>query len=215
LLVGGDWMPLWRFLIPGLPLAILLGARAFDACTMHWSRGAKCALLFASALMHGFLNVQAALSVQRPAFSFPSGNAIRLAVSNGNPAYFETVRWLETLSPPPRSLAVGELGYFCHGFRAECMDLHGLIDKRISKSREFPNTVIGKKLPLGDADFSKAELGRYLLNRAPDLFILSLEETGGEREALFQGAYTRLKAIGNFRIFGPSASPRAVSPDSG
>jgi hypothetical protein len=201
MLVGGDWMPQWRFMAAGLPVSIWLTARALHAWTAHLPAPGRPAAICAPLLLHLAAGAWLAPGPQPLDFSPPTRERILRAVGNGNPHYAEVARRVAALEPAPRSLAVGELGFFCHQVRVPCVDLHGLIDPIIAKSREFPNTVIGKKLPVGEAAFRETDLGRYLLHRAPDVWILSLEETGGPREEILGGAWLRLETVGNFQVY--------------
>lgn len=209
LMVGGDWMPAWRFMIPSLPLAIWLLTRAlagrWDARIPISGPGPRRAIGSALAALlvsaHGALSYQAARRDQALDFSLPTTAKLHMAVSGGNPNYMEVVRWLGSMSPAPRSLVVGELGYFCYYVPVKCLDLHGLVDPYIAKSKSYPNTVIGKLLPIHEDGFRETDIGRYLIARDADVWILADMETGGLRDTLFQGALIRRATFGNFQIF--------------
>jgi arabinofuranosyltransferase len=200
LLVGGDWMPLWRFMIPSLPISLWLCARLFSA----WSRSTGFAgpIVFCLAFaLHVSLNVKAANAVQSWDFSPLTMQRIQNSVSGGNINYKRLVDWIKELSPQPVSMAVGELGYFGYYIPIPCVDLHGLVDSFIAKSQQYPNTVIGKMLPIGDPGFPDTELGQYLLKRNPQLLIITVDEVQGLTDPLFHGAYVHLKTVGNFMVF--------------
>lgn len=204
-LVGGDWMPQWRFLAVSLPVAIWLAGRAFNAWTASLGRPTALGLLSLPILAHLALGTLVGPAPVPLDFT-PSMEKLHRMVNGGNPNYQKLVGALDTLAPGARNLAVGELGYFCYYVRVPCIDLHGLIDPYIAKSREYPNSVIGKKLPLADPGFPETGMGRYLRSRNPDIWILDGEETGGPTDTLFGGSYIRTATVGNFQIF------RAVSP---
>jgi hypothetical protein len=209
MLVGGDWMPQWRFMAAGLPVSIWLAARALHAWTAGMPPRMRHAVAGAALILHLAAGAWLAPGPQPLDFSPPTRDRILGSVGNGNPHYVEAADWVSALDPAPGSLAAGELGFFCYRLRVPCVDLHGLVDPIIARSREFPNTVIGKKLPVGEPAFRETELGRYLMQRAPDVWILSLEETGGPREEIFGGAWIRLATLGNFQVYrGAGAASR-------
>ncbi len=214
MLVGGDWMPLGRFLAPALPVSIWFCVRTF-AC----ARTFGCGRIFGTVLwmlalaVHFGINWKAAEEVQSMDFSFPSVARIQSS-SNGNPNYRKISAWLDSLPSPPASLAVEELGYFCDYFSGPCLDLHGLTDAHIAHSHQYPNSVIGKSLPLTDPGFANTELGEYVLKWNPEILILDVRNSQEKTDSLLRGHYRLTTAIGNFNLYRrtPRATPRDNRP---
>ncbi len=204
--VGGDWMPGFRFFIAIMPFMALGVSLLFQQCmAFPLFKKAGWALVVPLILLYAFTN----WNIHHKWLSIPWARfnlaVVRNTVANGNPSYEKIVTWLRNEKPDIRSIAVGELGYICYYSKLECIDLHGLVDPIIAKSKEYPNTVIGKKLPLHQKGFSSTNLGRYILSRQPGLFIVGHAETGGPADAIFDGQYIKISEIGNFQIFQPKS----------
>jgi arabinofuranosyltransferase len=213
ILVGGDWMPLWRFLLPSLPFCIWIAGRTFGSRfskmenadfvpgVSAWRRGMHHWIASAFIAIHLYLCLSPTLATQPPDLSPPDLAPLEASIANGNPHYAQAVSIIKALDPMPRNLVVGELGFFCFRIRVPCLDLHGLIDPVIARSNEFPGSVIGKRLPIGDPEFASTAIGRYILDREPDVWVVSLEELGGEPESLMDGRFRRIRTVGNFGIY--------------
>lgn len=106
-LVGGDWMPVFRFLIPTLPICIWLGMRAYSLWILEYQRVTQVAATVALGV-YVAVNVSAAKEVEPMNFSFPTLEKIQMHASY-NPGYFYMTNYLKTLSPPPQNMAVGEV----------------------------------------------------------------------------------------------------------
>ena len=220
LLVGGDWMPLWRFMIPTLPIMILLSARAFSILSLAAKKHSQkrfrlIQFVFTSALgIYFVINVSEARKVEPFTFSLApktkiipeqvsQSNAPYFAptYSNNSPQYTEILLWLEAQNPRPKSIAVEELGFFCYYFKVPCLDLHGLTDATIAHSKQFPNSVIGKTLPLLDTNFALTDLGRYILYKAPDMLIIGSDSTKPLGETILNHQYQQIHTIGLFSMY--------------
>ncbi|MFC1584436.1 hypothetical protein ACFL5V_02695 [Fibrobacterota bacterium] len=207
---GGDWMPEWRFFVPVIPVFAFMSSAVLSQFLTGPGRPVKWAALLLITT-HILLNIISTAYPAPPQRRFSQDrNSLELAIYFWNPNYLKVTNWLKSKKPYPQSLATGEAGFFCYYTQTYCLDLHGLADRTIGKSREFPNTVIGKKLPIGEEGFIHSHLGKYILGKQPEYFILSPAETGGPRQFLLDSHYVKIKEFGNFQIFSanqPSQNP--------
>jgi len=144
LAVGGDYMPLGRFLVPAVPLAALALAA-----------GAT------SSLPAGALALGAALLGLQP---YLSGRAL-------DPDWarlrFEAFGlWVGTHLPPDAVVCLGQIGAVGYLGQRPVLDTHGLVDAHIARHRPEDYEVAGGAgHTRGDAD--------YVLERAPDAVMMA------------------------------------------
>ncbi len=195
--VGGDWMPAWRFIVPVIPLLILISCKTHAYLFSRLGKTHQLILIISITSLFVCLNY---LSVKKIIFNpeiIPNIKSLKKTVSNWNPNYEKLASWLNKRQDV-KLVAVGELGYFGHYTNFHFLDLHGLIDKTIAKSAEFKNSVIGKKLPYHETGFSETQIGKYILKRSPDLIIISPQE---DFHYILDGHYIKVHKIGNFNIY--------------
>jgi hypothetical protein len=163
LLVGGDYEPTGRFYMPVLPILALLyqeGLRSFVLLCATTGRVAHAvAAVAALAVGTGILadshrRIEAVLRARR----WPQGRA----------SHHEQLRavgtWLGTQTPPGTLVAVSSIGALAYYADRPIVDMMGLTDRRIGRTRM---ALMGR----GPAGHEKGD-GAYVLGRRPHLILL-------------------------------------------
>lgn len=158
-LIGGDWMPGYRFIVPVLPFLALAGAYLLAGTVDADASPRRKLVLVASA---GFVLLSSwgqwsALQVQVPWLKpfWTTG------YFQPHPIYHQVALWLNENTAPADLIAIEEAGlipYYCEG--RKFIDLYGLTDKRLARAPGLP-------------PFEKKDDG-YVLSRAPDFAVLGV-----------------------------------------
>ena len=159
ILVGGDWMPVWRFFVPWLPLACVALARA-------WQLGARDAGVATRSLAVGVaLSTFCLLLWEMSLFNFDMVPAVR--------QWSEQVRssstvgaWMGSTLPAGTTVATyanGSLSYNA-GPKITFIDMLGLTDEHIARRGER-NMAMGPGHMAGDL--------AYVARRRPDVIMFS------------------------------------------
>lgn len=127
-LEGGDWMPAFRFVVPILPFAALLGdaalSEAHDRWATRWGRGLATSAAFVVLGGMGYLGLRSV-----PASAAPSG------FRRWQPVPVEqaqVTQWLNEHLPRRGLLALGEIGIIPYFTDLPVLDLFGLADRHIA-----------------------------------------------------------------------------------
>jgi hypothetical protein len=174
MLVGGDGLPMYRFLVPALPLFFLLIALGTAGGVARLGAG-RAARIGAAILILG-LCAGTALRAYRG----PSARSIarsRLEVS----AWKEVGAYFAANAPPGASIAVLAAGAIPYFSQLEAIDMLGLNDRTIAR-REMPG------LGRGQAGHEKYDVD-YVLSRQPTYVVIGVY--GLSREPLAPQLYLR------------------------
>lgn len=107
---GGDWMTGWRFIVPIIPLLVIIIVwmeRQYLAKHQPYAQLVVAAIAVFY-LSTNYLSIKPA--VIRAGF-FPTAARLQETVSNWNPSYKKVVAWLAD-HPAIQTVAAGELGFF-------------------------------------------------------------------------------------------------------
>ncbi|GAB4326044.1 MAG: hypothetical protein Kow0059_22340 [Candidatus Sumerlaeia bacterium] len=185
--VGGDWMPMGRFVVHILPLLAVLAAAGYmgvlipplAASPPRWPRAAGTAVLIVSLAVSAAFQYQETepilYRVRRAAFWRPLQ---------------EAGEWLRANSPPNALVAGEEAGIIPFTSRRRFIDMLGIVDPHVARRRG----ALHEK-------FDAA----YVLGRRPDFILLHVTKNGGQgvyassRDMLarpeFQAAYEPVHRI--------------------
>mgnify|MGYP001129727324 CR=1 FL=1 len=134
--VGGDWMGPGRFMVPMLPLAVIVIAEIFTAAAFGTGSVARQAAA-GSALLIGM-----AVTV------YASGWNGEWASVSGERRYIESrlavARWLQEHARPGDTVLANEIGQLAYHTGLDVADLYGLTDPRIAHSPSPPSMGRGK-----------------------------------------------------------------------
>ena len=161
--VGGDFLPLARFFLPVLPLALLAGCEGFVALFAPGRALAGVALL-------GALAFESLQHAQRP---------FLLATHLGSePRWLALGSTISKAVPPDTRVALAPIGCFKWSSRLYVIDMLGLTNTHIATVEPDPNITI-KGHTRYDAD--------WVLAQQPDMIVLGtgwlgVDERTGERE---------------------------------
>ncbi|MFM7296532.1 MAG: hypothetical protein ACKO4Q_04825, partial [Planctomycetota bacterium] len=161
--VGGDFLPLARFFVPVLPLALLAGCEGFVALFTPRRALAAVALL-------GALAFESLQHAQRP---------FLLATHLGSePRWLALGQTIAKAVPPDTRVALAPIGCFRWSSRLYVVDMLGLTNAHIATVAPDPNITI-KGHTRYDAE--------WVLAQQPDMIILGtgwlgIDERTGERE---------------------------------
>jgi len=161
--VGGDFLPLARFFLPILPLALLAGCEGFLALFQPTRAVAALALL-------GALGFESLQHAQRP---------FLLATHLGSePRWLALGSAIAKAVPPDTRVALAPIGCFKWSSRLYVIDMLGLTNTHIATVEPDPNITI-KGHTRYDAE--------WVLAQEPDMIILGtgwlgIDERTGERE---------------------------------
>jgi hypothetical protein len=155
-LIGGDWMPLFRFMAPLEPFAFLLADAAARDLFARPSRALRLALLLA---VTGVL-YQRASTLRRSQRMILDQEAPLWAALTGG-----TARWLEDRGAPGE-IALGDIGYVGYATDYPVLDLLGLVDPTIAA---LPGSYTRKVGPgLVDHLIARAPAYVVLISSRPD-----------------------------------------------
>lgn len=168
--VGGDFLPFFgaRFLVPALPLLLLLVARGFENIRARWA--APSARLAWSAVLTAALVVQAAW------FSWPARFTRLPGLRAQMQAWREVGEWLAREAAAGSSLAVGAAGVIPYVSGLPTIDMYGLTDRHIAHgppAANWTNRAIGH---------SKSD-PEYVLGRQPNYIFSRVDAAGAATEA--------------------------------
>jgi hypothetical protein len=175
LVVGGDWMPYYRFVLPVLPLLCVLVQETFWAAVdrLHESGRTPSATLVAVALAGvlaiGLVPLAASTFVREP----PEGRYWHPAEAR------EVARALTRRIPREALVAVEWAGIIPFYLDQPVLDIFGLSDKRIT-SGEFPGTRMGRGIT-----------AEFLTSLGPDLVVFTARPLGSAEEAAATGPEIR------------------------
>jgi arabinofuranosyltransferase len=169
--VGGDSLGHARLLVPVLPcLAALAVAGAESAASLGRIAAAAC--------------VAAALVVQPLGWPTPGAlakpkRAAELARARGSDHLFESLarrraRVLRRRGEPPSLVATGAIGAFGYYARVPVLDLLGLVDPEVARSRPDPG---GPGVPLPGHQRANPD---YVLSRRPDYILVARKDSPGK-----------------------------------
>jgi arabinofuranosyltransferase len=144
MLVGGDWMGSGRFIVPVLPLAVIVVADMFSAAIASGdSSQHKMAAIVSTLFCLGMLNYASGWNAEWAGVSRARlFHQSRLAVAH----------WLREHAHPGDTLLTNEIGLFAYYSGLYVADLHGLTDARIAHS--IPASSMGQ----GKAGHEKFDL---------------------------------------------------------
>jgi arabinofuranosyltransferase len=164
-LIGGDGLPMYRFLVPILPLFYLLLAHGVVGILERFTPTGAMRLL--ATLLLALITTRAAL----PAFGGPSALYVeqdRREVA----AWVEMGRYFDALATGDESIAVIAAGAVPYYSRLVAIDMLGLNDRTIAR-REVP--ALGR----GQAGHEKFDVD-YVLDREPTFVLIGAYETSEE-----------------------------------
>jgi arabinofuranosyltransferase len=167
-LVGGDGLPMYRFLVPALPLFFLSVALGMAGVVARL--GAGRGVRIGAAILVVGLCAGTALRAYRG----PSARSV--ARSRTEVAAWKAVgAWFAANAPPDASIAVLTAGAIPYLSRLEAIDMLGLNDRRIAR-REMPG------LGRGPAGHEKYDT-EYVLSRRPTYVVIGVYGLSHERLA--------------------------------
>jgi hypothetical protein len=133
-LVGGDWMPLWRLVVPSMPAALWVASDLRAARHGFWPNFSTCLALAVSAIVGLFVGAPARHVAQ---------------------ARNELVQRVEPLLAGTRLVAGLDVGWLGMATTANVMDLAGITDPRIARlagghtTKRIPNSLFESLEPDG------------------------------------------------------------------
>jgi hypothetical protein len=214
LLIGGDWMPYFRFLAPFEPFAFVLACFAVRTIAGHlipalsrlqwqpWARRAvtaACAVVFVTAL--GAFRVQRLHEAQ----AFLVDNERLFWDSTAG----EVADWLLADAPPGR-IAVWDIGYIGYATDYPLLDLFGLVEPTIST---LPGGYLRRTRPAYlDRIFAKNPDYFVLVGAKGSCDVMTSAEFRLHRDPRFQSGYRLATMIphrrrGYWCIFSRKANP--------
>ena len=147
---GGDWMGLYRFLVPLTPMLLALGYAGLLTVVGRWS--------LAFALVLAAINVPQLIQVHRNLQDGVYPYNVMAGISQERAG-----RWLKAHFPPDTVLSCKRIGGISYYSGMRMVDHLGLVDRKIALLRHrFPER--------GEAEF--AAMAQEVFSRKPDLILL-------------------------------------------
>lgn len=161
--LGGDWMPLWRFMAPVEPFVFLLidlGFRSVAEPNPEVSPSPRRAARFARGAAWAALAVYTAVAASGAGDRLRTQlSALALEQQGWDESAFPVARWFARRGQPGR-LALGDIGYVGWATDYPILDILGLVDAEIAA---LPGSYGHKQGP---------RYLDYFFSRRPDYFVL-------------------------------------------
>ncbi len=155
--VGGDFMSFHRFMLPVIPIALVLAVDSFVFVVGQFSREQPARWLAPAGAVVGVLAVAWLIVVPRREVELL---AFRRSKAD---AYVEIGAWLKQQDPGTH-VAVGASGYIPFVTRTRTLDTLGLTDEHIAHGPRLSDTINTPGHRKGD--------GAYVIAQAPDIIII-------------------------------------------